>query len=73
MKRIVLAAALTLLPTLAISQQASPSNDEMVAAYYTETGQLRAALGSAQREIIALKKQLEDAKKSVVDTKPTTK
>jgi len=43
-------------------QPAAPSNDEMIAAYYAETGQLRAMFGAAQRDIIALKKQLDECR-----------
>ena len=65
--KIVLAIAGFLLGTalglgLAFAQQAKPTQEEMAASYYMETGQLRVALGQAQMQIMALRKELAETK-----------
>jgi hypothetical protein len=53
--KIALAAALIAAPAFA---QQPPSQDEIVAQYNVETGQLRLALGQVQQQIIAARKQI---------------
>jgi len=67
MKRLVIFAALTF-ASPAFAQQAAPSQDELISAFYLETGALRTELGKTQKQVIELKKQLEAAKAAVPKT-----
>jgi hypothetical protein len=66
-KLIALAAMLVTAPAFA---EQAPAPEEIIAQFYVETGQLRSALGDAQKQIIALKKQQVQAKEAALPTPP---
>jgi hypothetical protein len=73
MKRLVVLTVLLTSPALAQQRPEPPSAEEVTAQYYVETGQLRAALGQAQAQIITMRKQLDEARAEAKKVKPDDK
>lgn len=59
-----------LLATPALAQQPQLSSEDITNSCLIETGQLRVGLGDARGQLVALRKQLDEAKAELAKLKP---